>query len=176
MWIKHIPDDEASGEPAGQDGGPGREILLAQSLRRHTVEAHTALCRAVLHHPDNRVPRSLLETIGIWVSMLNGCTYCVQHHLAGLKRLLGDDAQAEAIRKALEARTPETAPLTRAEVAALNYADALTAGPGFMDEDEIEELREAGWDDGAILEINQAVAYFAYVNRTAQGLGIASGR
>ena len=32
-------------------------------------------------------------------------------------------------------------------------------------------LREAGWDDGEILEINQVCAYFAYANRTVLGLG-----
>jgi hypothetical protein len=32
-------------------------------------------------------------------------------------------------------------------------------------------LRAAGYDDGEILEINQVAAYFAYANRTVQGLG-----
>ena len=181
MWIKHIPYDEASGQlralydRAGGSDGSLDAIMLAHSLRPHTMEGHMALQEAVLHHPSGSVPGWLLETIGLWVSMLNGCGWGVERHLAGLRRLLQDDARAEAIRKALGARTPETAPLTPAEVAALNYADALTAAPDFMDRDEVEELREAGWDDGAILEINQATAYFAYANRTAQGLGIFGG-
>ena len=37
---------------------------------------------------------------------------------------------------------------------------------------EIDALREAGFDDGEILEINQVTAYFAYANRTVLGLGI----
>lgn len=178
MWIRHIPYDEATGRLRtlyDRVSGPDRNvdnIMLAHSLRPHTMEGHMALYKAVLHHSSNELPRWLAETIGVWVSLLNGCAYCVEHHFAGLKRLLGDDARADAIRKALEARTPETAPLTRAEVAALNYADALTAGPAFMDEDEVEELRGAGWGDGAILEINQVTAYFAYANRMAQGLGV----
>ena len=178
MWIKHVPYDEATGRlrtlydrVSGPDGNIDN-IMLAHSLRPHTMEGHMALYKAVLHHSSNTLPGWLLETIGVWVSLLNGCAYCVEHHFAGLKRQLGDDARANAIRKALEARTPETAPLTQAEVAALNYADALTAASNFMDEDEIEELREAGWDDGAILEINQVTAYFAYANRVVQGLGV----
>lgn len=178
MWIKHVPYDEATGrlrELYDRVSGPDRKvdnIMQAHSLRPHTMEGHIALYKAVLHDSSNEVPKWLLETIGVWVSLLNDCSYCIEHHFAGLKRLLGDDARAKAIRKALEARTPETAPLTQAEVAALNYADALTAAPNFVDEDEVEELREAGWDDGAILEINQAVAYFAYANRVVLGLGI----
>jgi uncharacterized protein YciW len=33
------------------------------------------------------------------------------------------------------------------------------------------ELRNAGYEDGEILEINQVVSYFAYANRTVLGLG-----
>lgn len=178
MWIEHIARDDATGRLRtlyDRVSGPDRNIdniMLAHSLRPHTMEGHMALYKAVLHHPSNRVPKWLLETIGVWVSLLNDCGCCVEHHFAGLKRLLADDARADAIRKALEARTPETAPLTRAEIAALNYADALTAAPAFMDKEEVEELRAAGWDDGAILEINQVTAYFAYANRTVLGLGV----
>ena len=37
---------------------------------------------------------------------------------------------------------------------------------------DINTIREAGFDDGQILEINQVVAYFAYANRTVLGLGV----
>lgn len=50
-----------------------------------------ALYKAVLHHAHNRLPEALLETAGVYASMLNGCSYCVEHHLAGLRRLLDDD-------------------------------------------------------------------------------------
>jgi len=35
----------------------------------------------------------------------------------------------------------------------------------------IEGLRQAGFSDGEILEINQVTAYFNYANRTVLGLG-----
>jgi uncharacterized protein YciW len=41
-----------------------------------------------------------------------------------------------------------------------------------VSEAEIQALRDAGWDDGEILEINQVTAYFAYANRTVLGLGV----
>ena len=44
--------------------------------------------------------------------------------------------------------------------------------PAFVDADDIVELREKGWDDGQILEINQVAAYFNYANRTVLGLGV----
>ena len=55
---------------------------------------------------------------------------------------------------------------------ALNYAQKLTLEPDAIKESDIAGLREAGWDDGEILEINQVAAYFAYANRTVLGLGV----
>lgn len=55
----------------------------------------------------------------------------------------------------------------------LDYADKLTRTPWDMNESDLLPLREAGWNDRAILDINQTVAYYAYVNRVADGLGVA---
>jgi alkylhydroperoxidase family enzyme len=75
------------------------------------------------------------------------------------------------IRAALEAGDIEAGPFSPGEVAALRYAEALTRDPGGVDETMVRDLREAGWSDGEILEINQVTAYFAYANRTVLGLG-----
>ena len=90
---------------------------------------------------------------------------------AGLKRLLNDDARAEALRATLEARDIPATPLEAREQAALRYAERLTRIPQEMDAADVKALQLAGWDDGEILEINQVVAYFAYANRTVLGLG-----
>ena len=55
---------------------------------------------------------------------------------------------------------------------AIRYAGKLTDCPMTVKENDAEELRQLGWTDGEILEINQVVAYFAYANRTVLGLGI----
>ena len=54
----------------------------------------------------------------------------------------------------------------------LDYADKLTRTPGAMREDDIVALRAHGLGDRDILDVNQVVAYFAYVNRVADGLGV----
>ncbi len=51
----------------------------------------------------------------------------------------------------------------------------LTVDPSTIDAQDIDELRESGFDDGEILELNQVSAYFAYANRTVLGLGIDTG-
>ncbi|GAP62393.1 hypothetical protein ARMA_0816 [Ardenticatena maritima] len=64
------------------------------------------------------------------------------------------------------------APLSPAERAMLDYAVKLTRTPWAVDETDIAALRNVGWDDRAILDIAQITAYFNYVNRLAEGLGI----
>ncbi len=64
------------------------------------------------------------------------------------------------------------ADLTLSQRAMLDYAVKLTESPTLMEAADLKPLREAGFDDKAILDINQIVAYFAYVNRVADGLGV----
>ena len=54
----------------------------------------------------------------------------------------------------------------------LRYAEKLTLTPGQMVVGDVLMLRKAGFSDVDILDINQIVAYYAYVNRTADGLGV----
>ncbi len=54
----------------------------------------------------------------------------------------------------------------------LAFAEKLTHSPGAMKEVDVQALREAGWDDRAISDIVQVVAYFNYINRVADGLGV----
>ena len=54
----------------------------------------------------------------------------------------------------------------------LDYVDKLTREPWAMVENDVEALRAAGFDDTAILDICQVAAYYAFVNRLADGLGV----
>ena len=131
-----------------------------------------SIYKYVLHHTNNEIPKWFLETLGVWVSALNNCAYCVEHHFAGLKRLLADDeAKADAIRQAIDNRELSSAPLDEKQKLAMIYAEQLTSAPSQMTEEIINDLREAGYSDGEILEINQVSAYFSYANRTVLGLG-----
>jgi alkylhydroperoxidase family enzyme len=59
-----------------------------------------------------------------------------------------------------------------AELALMRYAEKLTVAPDEMKEADVIALRDAGLDDGAILEANQIICYFNYVNRSINGLGV----
>jgi len=65
-----------------------------------------------------------------------------------------------------------SAPVSRAEGAMLAYAEKLTREPWSVTQDDIHLLRDAGWDDRGIHDMAQVVAYFNYVNRLADGLGV----
>lgn len=54
----------------------------------------------------------------------------------------------------------------------LNYAARLTQEPGSGSAAAIEELRKHGYSDRAIHDIVQVIAYFNYINRIADGLGV----
>ena len=146
-------------------------IMMMHSLRPHTMEGHMAIYKYVLHHRDNTIDKWFLETLGVWVSTLNKCEYCVEHHFAGLKRLLNDDEKATQIRSAIDTNKIEEAPLENCQKTAMEYARKLTHNPGSIREESIEKLRADGFTDGEILEINQVCAYFSYANRTVLGLG-----
>ncbi len=65
---------------------------------------------------------------------------------------------------------PEAA--TPRECAMLDYALALTHKPAEMDRTHLQPMRDAGMSDAELLDVNQVVSYFAYVNRMVDGLGV----
>ena len=69
-------------------------------------------------------------------------------------------------------RDYRSAALTPADRAMLDYTAKLTRSPWAMREDDIGQLRAGGFSDRAILDIAMVVAYYAYVNRIADGLGL----
>ena len=64
------------------------------------------------------------------------------------------------------------ADLDAADRAMLDYVRKLTLAPASTSEADIIALREAGFGDKAILEINQIAGFFAWCNRTVDGLGV----
>lgn len=130
-----------------------------------------ALYKNVLHHKNNSLPKSYLETVGVYVSDLNRCIYCVEHHFAGLQRLLGDENKALELFEALKKERFDEL-FSEKEKSGLVYARKLTLDQTALKESDIEDLRKNGYDDGEILELNQVVSYFNYANRTVLGLGV----
>jgi uncharacterized peroxidase-related enzyme len=146
-------------------------IIKVHSLRPHTLSGHLSLYKNVLHHTANTLPRWYLETIGVYVSALNGCDYCVAHHAEGLRKHYADEKESEKIIECLQKGKPENF-FNGFFLEGLIYAKILTVSPAAVLKQNIMKLRNEGFSDGEILEINQVCAYFNYANRTVLGLGV----
>ena len=64
------------------------------------------------------------------------------------------------------------APLSSKRMAMLRFAVKLTETPTATSDADVEALRETGFSDRDILDIVEVVAYYAYANRIADGLGL----
>ncbi len=176
-WIRMIGDEEADAalratlEMARTPHGTVDNVMRVHSLRPSTMEGHVVLYRAALHDDANTLPAWLQETISSYVSILNRCSYSLDNHWANARHLIGDKKRADAIEKALQKGRPEEA-FDGAELALLRYAEKLTLRPGEMAQQDVDLLRDQGLDDGQILEANQIICYFNYVNRCLNGLGV----
>lgn len=178
-WIRMIADDAADAdlsdalEGARTPHGTVDNVLRVHSLRPNTMRGHMLLYKAALHDDANTLPMWLQETIASYVSVLNECDYSYANHWANARHLIADEARADAIEAAMRARRLGDIFKGR-ELALMRYAEKLTLTPGRMEEADIAPLRAAGLDDGEILEANQIVCYFNYVNRSINGLGVST--
>lgn len=176
-WIRMIEDQDADPELlevlklARTPHGTVDNVMRVHSLRPNTMKGHVILYRAALHDDANTLPMWLQEVIGSYVSLLNDCDYSYANHWANAKHLMGDDVKADAAESALKNRKPEDA-FDGKTLALLRYAQKLTLTPGEIVREDVTALTEAGVDDGEILEANQIIGYFNYVNRCLNGLGV----
>ncbi|MBI4261019.1 MAG: peroxidase [Actinobacteria bacterium] len=70
------------------------------------------------------------------------------------------------------ARDWRTAPLSPADRALCELAEKLTHRQRRMTEGDLDRLREHGLDDRAIHDAVQVIAYFNYITRIADALGV----
>ncbi len=176
-WIKIIKYEEAQSKLKKlyeKIKGPNNNVdnvMLVHSLRPHTMVGHMTLYKNVLHNSNNTLPKWYLEALGVYVSQLNKCDYCFEHHFAGFKRLYKDDEASDKFRQAVLSDQTDTF-FEGQYLAGCQHAKQLTLQVQTIQEADIQKLREAGFSDGEILEINQVVSYFNYANRTVVGLGV----
>lgn len=64
------------------------------------------------------------------------------------------------------------ADLDSPDLALCDFAEKLTLNPGAMKAADVEALRDHGFSDDAIHIAAQVIAYFNYINRIAEALGV----
>ena len=65
-----------------------------------------------------------------------------------------------------------SAPLSEADKALCAHAEKLTHHQHDVGPDDLDVLRSHGFDDAAIHDATQVIAYFNYITRVADGLGV----
>ena len=176
-WIAMVSDEEANDDLkdalqlARTPHGTVDNVMRVHSLRPNTMKGHVSLYRAALHDEANTLPAWLQETISSYVSVLNKSAYSYANHWANARHLIQDVARADAIEDALQHRDLARV-FTGRDLAVMRYAEKLTLKPAEMEKSDVDALKDAGMDDGQILEANQIIGYFNYVNRHLNGLGV----
>jgi uncharacterized peroxidase-related enzyme len=176
-WIDMISDEDASKELkevldlARTPHGTVDNVMRVHSLRPNTMKGHVTLYRAALHDDANTIPMWFQETVSSYVSILNDCAYSLENHWKNAVHLIDDTRKSEAIEEALRSQAPQGV-FEGMELEMLRYAEKLTLRPSDMVHEDVLALKEAGAGDGEILELNQIVGYFNYVNRLLNGLGV----
>ena len=176
-WINMISDEDANDDLkdalslARTPHGTVDNVMRVHSLRPNTMRGHLSIYRAALHDETNKIPTWFQETISSYVSILNKCEYSLANHWKNAAYLIGDSKKASKIKKALDQHKPENA-FDGKELEMLNYARKLTLYPDKIVKSDIERLKRLGFGDGEILEANQIICYFNYVNRLINGLGV----
>jgi uncharacterized peroxidase-related enzyme len=82
-----------------------------------------------------------------------------------------DDSQADAYVHAL-VKDWRTAPLSEIDRVLCEYACRLTHHPAEMSPGDLDMLRAQGLDDRAVHDATQVIAYFNYITRIAESLGV----
>lgn len=91
----------------------------------------------------------------------------MESHAEFLRLVALDEELAVALR-----RDYTQANLSPQDRAMLDYVVKLTLHADRTTPPDLDQLRQAGFDDRGILQINLIASWFNYINRVADGLGV----
>jgi uncharacterized peroxidase-related enzyme len=169
-----------------EDGMARIELINAENAPAEVKEIYEKTLRgkpgnvqkALAHRPEmlkNFLPfyasvgrsldRKLYELIYIRVSLINGCHYCTQHHLASSKRvgLTADDWAA--------LKAGDYSRYSEKERAALVYIEKLTRTPHDITDADFAPLKK-NFSDAEIVDIHLLAGLANLTNRFTDPLGL----
>lgn len=141
-------------------------ILSVQSRLPAVLRESMRLYKEVMFGPSplTRAQRELLAAV---TSTANQTRYCTIAHWHDYRDEVDDQVQVDSIMEDWR-----TADMDEADRALVAFAEKLTHENSTVGEGDIQSLRSHGFDDTAISSAVQVVAYFNYINRVADGLGV----
>lgn len=173
-WIDEIERDDAGDaltavyDEIVEQRGRISKLFSVESLHPEALRNHLDLYMTLMFG-ESGLSRAEREAVGVVVSASNDCEPCVRHHLEALSHYEKDEEVLGMLATAdgLETFEPRLSNIVR-------HAYKLTNAPDAMTESDLGELRAVGLDDRDILDLTLVTAYFNFVNRIAQGLGVES--
>jgi uncharacterized peroxidase-related enzyme len=175
----HLPSVSDAAKP-----GPYRDLIAAAQAagREHPriwdlfafqndVTLHLGrFTDGVIRQPAS-ISVGFRELIAAYTSFLNRCDFCLHAHAGAAAALLGDEARVWAV-----LHDPEASSLEPREKAMLRFVARVTTELPSVGFDDVQMLRDVGWDDEAIYFAITTCALFNFYNRwiTATGVPVMS--
>ena len=156
--LKYIEAEQASPEVrevyektlGGKPGSFQRLLAHRPEVLKTFIPFYSSVGRAL--------ERRLYELVYVRVSMINGCEYCLQHHLAGSKRVGVTPQEWQALKNA------DCSGFSPKEQAALKFAEKLTRQPHSVDDTDFDALKQH-FSEEQILDLDALVALINFTNR-----------
>jgi uncharacterized peroxidase-related enzyme len=172
-WIETVPPEDVDGVlreaydwQARKLGEPAAFTRLG-SLHPELVLERLRLYKVVEGCPSGLPPQE--RALAAFVASSRNHT---PHCSSGLRLKLDELGVDPELVGQLAAGDPHVCATDRRLDAILAYAAKLTSRPGAIKQADIAALRTAGLDDLEILDLNNIVAYYNYINRVANGFGL----
>jgi uncharacterized peroxidase-related enzyme len=151
--VKEIYEQKLKGKP----GNVQKALAHRPDLLRNFLSFYASVGRSL--------ERKLYELIYIRVSMINGCRYCLQHHLASSKRVGLTTEDWNVLKKGDYSRFNEK------EQAALTYAEKLTRTPREVVDADFNQLKEH-FAEPEIVDLHLLTGLANLTNRFTDPLGL----
>ena len=151
--VKEIYDGKLRGKP----GNAQKALAHRPELLRNFLAFYASVGRSL--------DRKLGELIYIRVSLINGCRYCVQHHIAGAKRLGISTEDLTALKQGDLSRFDQKAQ------AALPFVEKLTRTPQNITDADVSALKRH-FSEPEIVDIHLLTGLANLTNRFTDPLGL----
>ena len=151
--VKEIYDKVLRGQP----GNVQKALAHRPEMLKNFLSFYSSVGRSL--------DRKLYELIYIRVSLINGCHYCTQHHLASSKRV-GLSAEDWSVLKA-----GDYSRCSEKERAALTYVEKLTRTPHDITDADFAPLRKE-FSEPEIVDIHLLTGLANLTNRFTDPLGL----
>lgn len=139
-------------------------VLVAYASRPEKLRAFSLMYNDLMLGPSG-LSKLEREMIAVTVSAQNNCWYCQVAHGAQVRILSQDPTLGEAL-----VMNWRSAPLDPRQRAMMNYALKITIESACVDEQDIQILRDAGFDDEDIWDIAAVAGFFAMSNRVSSAI------